>query len=262
VLVEEGDPAAHGQGVVARLQVGPGDVLVQAGGEADRPVGGVALVGADGVGVAVQQLDPDVLAGEVPARAHGRLEDDGGAAAVGQHHPVQGGPHVPGAGDRVDPVVGVAGVAKGGLVLLQPAVQGLPPEGDQPGQVRWGLGRRRRVAEGPVGHHPVAQAQVEVAGLPLQLRRRAAPVGHQQPRADVGLREVVARQPALLQQQRHPDAVDHHLAAQQPPDPPRRRLQVQQPVAGQPPVEPPRGGVAERPQPGHQRHGATIAPLR
>jgi hypothetical protein len=31
LLVEEGDPAADGQGVVARLQVGPGDVLVQAG---------------------------------------------------------------------------------------------------------------------------------------------------------------------------------------------------------------------------------------
>jgi uncharacterized protein (AIM24 family) len=29
LLVEEGDQAANGQGVVARLQVGPGDVLVQ-----------------------------------------------------------------------------------------------------------------------------------------------------------------------------------------------------------------------------------------
>jgi len=64
VLVEERDPAADGLGVVARLRVAPGDVLAQARGEADRPVGGVALVGADGVGVAIQQFDPDVLAGK------------------------------------------------------------------------------------------------------------------------------------------------------------------------------------------------------
>jgi hypothetical protein len=43
-----------------------------------------------------------------------------------------------------------------------------------------------------------------VAGLPLQLRPGAASVGHQQPAADVGLREVVAGQPAVLQQQPHP----------------------------------------------------------
>ena len=127
---------------------------------------------------------------------HGRLEDDGGPAAVGQHHPVKGDPQVPGAGDGVDPVVGVAGMPEGGLVLLQPAVKGLPVEGDQPGQRRRGLGRWRRMGEGPVGHHPVAEAQVEVAGLPLQLRPGAAPVGHQQPAADVGLREV-AGQPAV-----------------------------------------------------------------
>ena len=61
--------AADGLGGSPPLELTPGvDVLVQARGEADRPVGGVALLGAD-CGLAIQQPDPDVLAGERPRRS-------------------------------------------------------------------------------------------------------------------------------------------------------------------------------------------------
>ena len=61
--------AAGGLGGSPPLELTPGvDVLVQARGEADRPVGGVALLGAD-CGLAIQQPDPDVLAGERPVGA-------------------------------------------------------------------------------------------------------------------------------------------------------------------------------------------------
>ena len=122
-----------------------------------RPVGGGALVGALGDGVAGDEvLEADVVDGEVVAHRQAGLEEGLDLGGLGQHLALERHPHLPGRGEGVDAVVRVAGVDDDPLVLLEPLVEVVPRHGDV--ALDQGLGRAAGghvlLGEGVVGQPP------------------------------------------------------------------------------------------------------------
>ena len=103
--------------------------------EVDVVVGGVALVGAGGAQLAGEQLDRDVVAGEVPpGQREEPLEERPRPTALGEQRALVGDPDVARGGPDVDPVERVARVAEERLVLLPP-VEGVEVEDHVVGEV-------------------------------------------------------------------------------------------------------------------------------
>src|SRR4051812_6748348 len=111
LLVVEADPAGHLLALGHGAAVAPHDVLVAPLRSGDRPVRGGALVRAAGLRRGrLQQVEPHVAHRQVVARRQARLEEDHRPLRVGHRDAVDLDPHVPGAGEDVDPVVRVAGM--------------------------------------------------------------------------------------------------------------------------------------------------------
>src|SRR6516225_4308107 len=123
--------AGNAWAVRQRIEIGPGHVLHAAVADPQRPVGGGALVRADGAaGRASQKLLPHVLLRDVVARRTTGLEQEHAAPCVRDGLAIEGDLHPSRARPHIDPGIRVARVAEDLLILLDPMVDLVPIEGE------------------------------------------------------------------------------------------------------------------------------------
>src|SRR6266851_2610850 len=118
--IVEGVMAGQPHRLVIGRAIGPDRVLraLRAGTVADfdRPIGAVALERAIGVVLGrPQQVEPHVFFGQVMYRPVAGLLDAQRGGAVGDDLAGEGDAHAPGLGQEIDAVLGLGGVARGGV---------------------------------------------------------------------------------------------------------------------------------------------------